>query len=284
MTRVNDNSGTEREGPVIVVTGIGGMGLAIARRLGSRSTLVLADVKEAALSSAAEELRGEGYDVVEQVTDVSDEKSVAALADVASNLGRVDVLAHTAGLSPVQAPVDAILRVDLRGTALMLDAFASVIAPGGAGVFIASMAGTMHPHDADLDTRLATTPTADLLDLPELSASIITDPGTAYMIAKRANQARVRTGALVWGRRGARVNSISPGIIATPMGNLELGGPSGEVMRALVAGSPTGRVGTPHDIASAVEFLVGPQSSFITGTDLLVDGGVVASILTGQTS
>jgi NAD(P)-dependent dehydrogenase (short-subunit alcohol dehydrogenase family) len=279
-----NNNGMQSEGPVIVVTGIGGMGVAIARRLGSGSTLVLADVNKGALSSAAEELRGEGYQVVEQVTDVSDEKSVTALAEAASNLGRVDVLAHTAGVSPVQAPVDAILRVDLRGTALMLDAFASVIAPGGAGVFIASMAGTMHPHDADLESRLATTPTADLLDLPELSESMITEPGIAYMIAKRANQARVRAGALVWGRRGARVNSISPGIISTPMGNLELSGPSGEFMRAMVTGSPTGRVGTPHDIASAVEFLVSAQASFITGTDLLVDGGVVASILTGAIS
>jgi NAD(P)-dependent dehydrogenase (short-subunit alcohol dehydrogenase family) len=280
----HDETQMSPDGRVIVVTGIGGMGLAIARRLGSGSTLLLADVNDGALSSAAEELRAEGYEVVEQVTDVSDETSVATLAKAASNLGRVDVLVHTAGVSPVQAPVDAVLRVDLRGTALMLDAFASVVSPGGAAVFIASMAGTMYPHDADMDSLLATTPTAELLDLPELSESVITDPGTAYMMAKRANQVRVRAGALVWGRRGARVNSISPGVISTPMGNLELSGPSGEFMRAMVAGSPTGRFGTPHDIASAVEFLVGPHSSFITGIDLLVDGGVIASILTGGTS
>jgi NAD(P)-dependent dehydrogenase (short-subunit alcohol dehydrogenase family) len=266
---------------VIVVIGVGGMGLAIARRLGSGSTLLLADVNHEALSTAADELRGDGYQVMEQVTDVSNEASVAALAEAASNFGRVEVLAHTAGVSPVQAPVEAILRVDLLGTALVLDAFASVIAPGGAAVFIASMAGTMYPHDADLEHRLATTPTADLLNLPELSEAVITDTGSAYSIAKRANQVRVRASAVVWGRRQARVNSISPGIISTPMGNVELNGPSGEFMRAMVAGSPSGRIGTPHDIASAVEFLVGPHASFITGTDLLVDGGVVASVLAG---
>jgi NAD(P)-dependent dehydrogenase (short-subunit alcohol dehydrogenase family) len=271
-------------GRVVVVTGIGGMGLAIARRLGSGSTLVLADVNEGALQSAADELRAEGHQVVEQVTDVSDGTSVGALAEGAANLGRVEVLVHTAGVSPVQAPVEAVLRVDLLGTALMLDAFASVIAPGGAAVFIASMAGTMAPPQTELESRLATTPTADLLDLPELSADVIPDPGTAYMMAKRANQVRVRAAALVWGRRQARVNSISPGVISTPMGNVELNGPSGEFMRAMVDGSPTGRLGTPHDIASAVEFLVGPQSSFITGTDLLVDGGVVAAVVNGAIS
>ncbi len=267
---------------VIVVTGVGGMGLAIARRLGSGSTLLLADVNQEALSTAAKGLRGDGYQVREQVTDVSSEASVAALAEVASNCGRVEVLAHTAGVSPVQAPVEAILRVDLLGTALVLDAFASVMAPGGAAVFIASMAGTMRPPDADLERRLATTPTAELLDLPELSEAVIADAGSAYSTAKLANQVRVRSSALVWGRRHVRVNSISPGIISTPMGNVELSGPSGEFMRAMVAGSPSGRVGTPHDIASAVEFLVGPHASFITGTDLLVDGGVVASVLAGS--
>jgi NAD(P)-dependent dehydrogenase (short-subunit alcohol dehydrogenase family) len=271
-------------GRVVVVTGIGGMGLAIARRLGSGSTLVLADVNDDALRSVADELRAEGHQVVERVTDVSDVTSVGALATEAANLGRVEVLVHTAGVSPVQAPVEAVLRVDLLGTALMLDAFAPVIAPGGAAVFIASMAGTMAPHQPDLEMRLATTPTADLLDLPELSADVIPDPGTAYMMAKRANQVRVRAAALVWGHRQARVNSISPGVISTPMGNVELSGPSGEFMRAMVNGSPTGRLGTPHDIASAVEFLVGPQSSFITGTDLLVDGGVVAAVVNGAIS
>jgi NAD(P)-dependent dehydrogenase (short-subunit alcohol dehydrogenase family) len=213
------------------------------------------------------------------MTDVSDRDSVSALVETASELGRIEVVVHTAGVSPVQASVDAILRVDLLGAALLLDAFSGTIAPGGAGVFISSMAGTLAPLDPDLERRLMDSATADLLSLPELSAEAIPDPGTAYSLAKRANQLRVRSAAITWGRRGARVNSISPGIISTPMGNAELAGPNGEFMRGMIAGSPAGRVGTSHDIASAVEFLVGPAASFITGTDLLVDGGVVASLL-----
>jgi NAD(P)-dependent dehydrogenase (short-subunit alcohol dehydrogenase family) len=264
---------------VVVVTGIGGMGLAVARRLGSGLRLLLADVNASTLGEAAEVLRGEGQQVVEQQTDVSDAGSVAALASTALEMGRVDVLVHTAGLSPVQAPIEAILRVDLLGTALVLDAFASAIAPGGAGVVIASMAGTLWPENLELERRLATTPPAALLDLPELAAGAIANPGAAYGLAKKANQVRVRAASVPWGRRRARINSISPGVISTPMGAAELGGPSGEFMRSMVAGSGTGRLGTPDDIAAAAEFLVGPQSSFITGTDLLVDGGVVASLL-----
>jgi NAD(P)-dependent dehydrogenase (short-subunit alcohol dehydrogenase family) len=264
---------------VVVVTGLGGMGLAIARRLGPGSTLVLADVNRSALSEAAAALRIEGQQVVEQETDVSDPGSVVALAAAAMEIGRVDTLVHTAGLSPVQASVGAILRVDLLGTALMLDAFASAIAPGGAGVVIASSAGSMFPLDPDLERRLATTPTATLLDVPELSESAIANPGIAYGLAKRANQLRVRAASIPWGRRRARVNSISPGIISTPMGRAELEGPSGEFMQSMVDGSGTGRMGTPDDIAAAADFLTGTQSTFVTGTDLLVDGGAVAAVL-----
>lgn len=263
---------------VVVVTGLGGMGIAAAHRVGSGAKLLLADVNPQALSGAADELRRDGYDVTEQVVDVSDAASVASLADAAAGLGRVEVVVHTAGVSPVQAPVEAVLKVDLLGTALMLDAFGAVVAPGGAGVFIASMAGWMMPLDPDLERRLATTPTSELLSLPEVSGDAVPDPGTAYSIAKRANHVRVRAASVPWGRRGARVNTISPGIISTPMGNAELAGPHGEGMRAMLAMSGTGRVGTAHDIAAAVEFLVGPNASFITGTDLLVDGGAVAGV------
>jgi NAD(P)-dependent dehydrogenase (short-subunit alcohol dehydrogenase family) len=264
---------------VVVVTGLGGMGLSIAQRLGLGSKVVLADVNQAALDMTAESLRSDGYDVVEQMTDVSDPDSVSALAGTAGELGRIEVVVHTAGVSPVQASIEAILKVDLLGAALLLDAFSGIVAHGGAGVWISSMAGTLAPLDPDLERRLMDSATADLLSLPELSAEAIPDPGTAYSLAKRANQLRVRSGAVTWGRRRARVNSISPGIISTPMGNAELAGPNGEFMRGMIAGSPAGRVGTAHDIASAVEFLVGPAASFITGTDLLVDGGVVASLL-----
>lgn len=270
------------DGRVVVVTGVGGMGLACAQRLGIGSTVVLADVNPVMLSKAAADLRAAGYAVVEQETDVSKVSSANELAKVASDLGRVETVVHTAGLSPVQATVDAILSVDLLGAALVLDVFGAVISQGGSGVFISSMAGTLALQEPSFERRLETTPTAELLSLPELSPERVSNAATAYGLAKRANQLRVRSGSLVWGRRGARVNSISPGIISTPMGLAELAGPNGDIMREMITASPMNRLGTAHDIAAAVEFLTGPHATFITGTDLLVDGGVVASILTSS--
>lgn len=254
------------------------MGIAVARRVGAGSTIILADVDEQKLDAQAGALTASGHRVVARVVDVSERTSVEELAATARLHGRVAAVVHTAGVSPVQASIEAILRVDLLGTARMLDAFADVVAPGGAGVFIASMAGSMASLDADLEQRLAGTATDRLLELPELAPAAIGDPGAAYVISKRANQLRVRHASLRWGARGARVNSISPGVIATGMGVAELDGPSGEVMRAMVGASGLGRVGTPEEIAAAVSFLLSHDAAFITGTDLLVDGGVVASI------
>jgi len=263
---------------VLVVTGCGGMGTAVARRLGAGRAVLLADVDEVALAASAEALRAEGLEVSTRTVDVGRAESVEGLAEAATALGRVGAVVHTAGLSPVQAPPAAIVHVDLVGTARMLDIFGRVIASGGAGVFVASMAGSMASLDADLERRLATVPTADLAGLPELSEEVLGDAATAYVTAKRANQLRVRAAAGPWGTRGARVNSLSPGVIATPMGEAELAGPTGDVMRRMIAASPTDRIGTPHDIAAAVAFLVGPDAGFVTGTDLLVDGGVVAAM------
>jgi NAD(P)-dependent dehydrogenase (short-subunit alcohol dehydrogenase family) len=252
------------------------MGAAVGRRLGAGRTVVLADVNRPAVDAVAAALSADGYLVEPYAVDVADAASVVTLADAAAQLGPVRTLVHTAGLSPALAAAEAVLRVDLVGTALILDAFASVIAAGGAGVFIASMAGTMAALDPALERRLATTPAAELLALPEVAA--INDPGAAYVLAKRGNQVRVKAAAAAWGRRGARVNSISPGIIATPMGSAELAGSSGETMRGMIQASATGRLGTPEDIAAAVDFLASPGASFITGTDLLVDGGAVSSL------
>jgi NAD(P)-dependent dehydrogenase (short-subunit alcohol dehydrogenase family) len=263
---------------------MGGMGLAIARRLGSGRTLVVSDIAAAALERAGDRLRKEGYQVVEQQTDVSDPDSVSALAATATSLGEVQLLVHTAGLSPVQAPTEAILRVDLLGAALVLDAFEEVIAPGGSAVFIASMAGYLWPANPKLDRLLATTPTSELLSLPDLDEEGLADTAMAYMVAKRANQVRVQAASLRWGRRSTRINSISPGVIATPMVHAELNGPSGDGMRAQVQESPAGRFGTPQDIAAAVEFLSGPHATFITGVDLLVDGGSIAQFAEARPS
>jgi NAD(P)-dependent dehydrogenase (short-subunit alcohol dehydrogenase family) len=263
---------------VLVIIGAGGMGLAIARRLAPGKTVLLADHNEAALTAAAETLRDEGHDVRAERVDVSSPDSVAALAKAAAALGEVARLAHTAGLAPTQAPVAVILQVDLLGVAIVLDEFGRIIAPGGAGVVIASMAGHLSgPLPAEQEQALASTPTPDLLALPFASPDVLDDPGIAYGLAKRANMLRVQAAAPAWGERGARVNSISPGVISTPMGRQELDSPFGAVMRAMVEDSPAKRLGTPEDIAGAAAFLLGPDATFITGTDLLVDGGVVSA-------
>ncbi|MEU4311295.1 SDR family oxidoreductase [Nocardia sp. NPDC024068] len=259
---------------VAVVIGVGGMGRAIARRIGGGRRLLVADFDKANLDSVVEVLTGEGHDVTGRQVDVSDAGSVGALAETAAGLGRVTQVAHTAGVSPTQAATDAVLEIDLLGTALVLDAFGEVVAEGGAGVVIASMAAHLAPLPDDQVAALAGTPAGELLSLPFLDRDA--PPGHAYALAKRGNIARVQAAAGMWGRRGARINSISPGVISTPMGRAELAGESGAGMRALVERSGTGRLGTPDDIADAAAFLLGPAASFISGVDLLVDGGAVA--------
>jgi len=276
-------SPTTSSDQVLAVIGVGGMGRSIARRLGTGKTLLLADFDDATLAAAAAELRGDGFTVQTQTVDVADAASVADLARTAGSLGAVVQVAHTAGLSPVQAPAAAILAVDLLGVAQVLDAFGQVIAPGGAGVVIASMAGQLSAAlTAEQEQALALTPTDQLASLPFASAAALPHPGAAYGLAKRANQLRVAAASSTWGARGARVNSISPGVISTPMGQAELDGEAGDSMRAMVAASGTGRLGTPEDITAAAAFLLGPESSFVTGTDLLVDGGVVAAVRSGR--
>jgi NAD(P)-dependent dehydrogenase (short-subunit alcohol dehydrogenase family) len=267
---------------VLTVIGVGGMGHAIARRLSAGKTVLLADNNGAVLASLAESLSADGHHVETRSVDISSPESVHTLAEFAASLGTVTQMAHTAGLSPSQASAKAILAVDLLGTALVLEEFGEVIAPGGAGVVIASMAGHMFPPlTADQEHALAHTAPRELLELEFVSPEKVIEPGFAYGIAKQANHIRVRAASAHWGKRGARINSISPGIISTPMGQQELASPVGDGMRAMIAMSATGRLGTPEDIASATAFLLGPDASFITGTDLLVDGGVIAAIKAG---
>lgn len=264
---------------VLTVIGVGGMGQAIARRLGCGKTVLLADYNEQTLTSVAASLAAEGHCVQSRSVDVSSPASVHALAEYAASLGSVTQIAHTAGLSPVQAPAEAILAVDLLGVALVLQEFGEVIAAAGAGVVIASMAGhLLPPLTAAQEHALAHHAPAELLQLDFVAR--LDNPGIAYAIAKQANHIRVRVASTQWGRRGARINSISPGVISTPMGHQELASPVGDGMRAMVAMSGTGRIGIADDIAAAAAFLLGPDATFITGTDLLVDGGVVAAAKT----
>jgi NAD(P)-dependent dehydrogenase (short-subunit alcohol dehydrogenase family) len=219
---------------VVVVTGTGGMGMAIARRLGTGRQVVLADFDEASLERVAAVLRGEGHDVTEVRVDVAEAESVAHLAGVASGLGPIRCVVHTAGVSPVQATPERIVHVDVIGTAQLLDAFLPHVGPGTVAVCIASMAGTMTPLPADVEHLLASTPTAELVGLAVLDPATM-DSSSAYGIAKRANQVRVQAASLPWGANGGRVVSISPGIISTPMGQQELAGPSGDMMRGMIA-------------------------------------------------
>jgi NAD(P)-dependent dehydrogenase (short-subunit alcohol dehydrogenase family) len=277
---VTQDSSTPRG--VVVVTGAGGMGEAIARRIGGGYTIVLADFSERQLVEAATRLEALGHLVRTVRTDVSSAADVDALARTAAGLGPLRCVVHTAGVSPVQATVEQIVAIDVIGTALLLDAFLPYVQAGTVCVCIASMAGTLMPGPDDVVHALATTPIDALAALPALDPTTLV-PGMAYAVAKRGNQARVAAASIPWGRRGGRVVSVSPGVIATPMGRAELAGESGDFMRTMVETSGTQRLGTPDDIAVAVEFLVSPAASFITGTDFLVDGGAVAGVRYGLT-
>lgn len=270
---------------VIVIIGVGGIGQAIARRQGAGKTALLADVNEQALLATANALKGIGYTVDTSIVDVSSRESVRKLASRAAALGAVDQLVHTAGLSPNMAPPDRILAVDLLGTALVLDEFGRVMAPGGAGIVISSMAGHMPPPlGAEIDRALAHTPADELLNLPVLQPAAVTDSGAAYALSKRANQLRVQAESLRWGERGARINSISPGIIMTPLAQHEMDSPVGAVYRTMIDASVSKRVGTSDEVASAAAYLLGPEASFVTGSDLLIDGGVIAALRAGRLS
>jgi len=261
---------------VLVVIGTGGMGLAVARRLASGRRLLLADFSPTRLEAAVTSLAGEGHAVEGLLVDVSEPGSVQKLAGAAGNAGRIDAVIHTAGVSPVMATARQIYEVDLLGTAHVIDAFLAVASPGLSLVCVASMAGHFTSLPADLERHLATAPTGRLLEHPAIDLDAA-NPGAAYTTAKRGNQLRVQAAAHAWGRAGARLNTISPGVISTPMGVQELQGPAGAHIQALIDLSGARRMGTPDDIANAAAFLAGPDSSFITGNDLLVDGGAVAA-------
>ncbi|GAA3634868.1 SDR family oxidoreductase [Kineosporia mesophila] len=260
---------------VVVVTGAGGMGTAVARRIASGRTLVLADAHAESLERAVSSMDSEGYQVRGVMTDVSDADAVSRLARTASADGPVTAVVHTAGVSAATSTVRQIMEVDLAGTAHLIDAFLPVASRGTSLVCIASMAGHYAQIGADDEQLLATAPTVDLLNLPVL-ASVGDDPIAAYILAKRANQVRVQAAALDWNRRGARINTVSPGVISTGMAQAEAESASGEHMMAMLDACGAGRTGTPGEIAEVVAFLTGPGSLYITGTDILVDGGQAA--------
>jgi NAD(P)-dependent dehydrogenase (short-subunit alcohol dehydrogenase family) len=268
---------------VIVVIGPGSIGQAIARRVGSSKRILLADLRPEAADSAAKIMRDAGFEVTTAIVDVSSRASVHALVENAAALGAVTGVIHAAGVSPSQASPATILAVDLYGTALLLEAFGNVIARGGAGVVIASQSGhRLGALSPDQNSALATTPADQLLSLGFLQPDQVKDTLHAYQLAKRGNSLRVMAEAVRWGKRGARLNTISPGIIITPLANDELTGPRGEGYRRMIELCPVGRAGTPDEVATLGALLLGSDGAFITGSDFLMDGGVTAAYWFGE--
>lgn len=268
---------------VIVVIGAGSIGQAIARRVGVGKQVLLADLRQDNVDAAAKVLNDAGFEVTTAIVDVSSRESVHALVETATALGPVTGVIHAAGVSPTQAPPETILKVDLYGTALVLEEFGDVIAPGGSGVVISSQSGHRLPAlTPEQDKALATTPTEKLLALPMLQLDKVTDPLYAYQLSKRGNSLRVMAEAVRWGERGARVNTISPGIIFTPLAREELAGTRGEGYWHMIKLSAAGRGGTPDEVGAVAALLMGPDGTFITGSDFLMDGGVTAAFWFGK--
>src|SRR5450432_2795105 len=259
---------------VIVVIGAGSIGQAIARRVGAGKHVLLAELRQENSDAAAKILSEAGFEVSTAIVDVISRESVHSLIDKARMIGGISGLIHAAGVSPTQASPATILKVDLYGTALVLEEFGNVITRGGAGVVIASQSGhRLPPLTVEQNKALATTPVEELLGLPFLQPDQVTDSLHAYQISKRGNSLRVMAEAVRWGKRGARVSTISPGIIMTPLAKDELTGPRGEGYRRMIELCPVGRAGTPDEVANVAALLMSQDGGFITGSDFLMDGG-----------
>ena len=265
----------------VVLIGAGSIGQAIVRRIGAGKHVVLADLRLEAAEVAAKTMEDAGFETSVTTADLSSRESILSLIEHARQFGDITSLVNAAGISPSQAPVKTILKVDLYGTSVLLEEFGKVIADGGSGVVISSQSGhRLHALTEEENTALATAPTEDLLSLPFIAS--ITDTLKAYQYSKRCNVLRVMAEAVKWGKRGATLNSISPGIIMTPLANDELKGPRGEGYRKMLSLCPAGRAGTPDEVGDLAEFLMSSRGRWITGSDFLIDGGTTASYFYGD--
>lgn len=268
---------------IIVVIGSGSIGQAIARRVSPGKKVLLADLQRDNAESVAQVMGDAGFDVRPTTVDVTSRASVEALVAEARGLGDVTGVIHSAGVSPSNAPPAVIFKVDLYGTAVVLEAFGEVIARGGCGLVVSSQAGhRLEALPAEQTRALATTPADQLLDLAMLGPEAVTDSLRAYQIAKRGASLRVQAEAVRWARRGARVNAISPGIVVTPLSRRELSGPHSEDYRRMIEVCAAGRAGTPDEIGTLGALLMGPEGQFISGSDFLMDGGVTAAYWYGE--
>lgn len=267
---------------VVALLGAGSMGTAIVRRIAAGKKILLGDISEKALERVSEDLRRSGYDVETLVVNALEKDSVEAFAKRAAELGPVMYFIDTAGASPNQATPEHIVNLDMVGTGYAVDAFGQVMAAGGAGLIISSQAAYMYPIPNDIELQLVNTPTEGLWDVPFIQEVAMKDSGLAYMIAKRMNHLQAqRAAATTWRDRRARINTISPGVIVTPLAYDEFRA-AGEGYQAMIDASAAQRTGTSDEIAEVAAFLLGEHAKFITGTDLLIDGGVIASIRTGE--
>ena len=267
---------------VMILTGAGQIGMAIARRMGYEKKIVMGDKNFENAKATAEIMNNAGFDVEPVEMDLSSRESILKLINKALSCGEIKMLVNAAGVSPSQAPIEAILKVDLYGTAVLLEEVGKVIAQGGVGVTISSQSGhRMKQLTLEEDEQLAITPTEELLNLEILQPENITDTLHAYQMAKRCNEKRVMAEAVKWGERGARLNSISPGIIVTPLAIDEFNGPRGDFYKNMFEKCPAGRPGTADEVANVAELLMSPAGAFITGADFLIDGGATASYFYG---
>ncbi len=267
---------------VVILTGAGQIGMAIARRTGFGKKIVIGDKSIANAETIAKIMNDAGFDTVPFEMDLSSRKSILALIAEAQKYGEISALINAAGVSPSQAPVEAILKVDLYGTAVLLEEVGKVIRSGGVGVTISSQSGFRMPAlTPEQDELLATTPTEELLQLEMLRPENIRDTLHAYQMAKRCNEKRVMAESVKWGERGARLNDIAPGIIVTPLAIDEFNGPRGEFYKNMFAKCPAGRPGTADEVANVAELLMSPAGAFITGSTILIDGGATASYFYG---
>lgn len=267
---------------VMILTGAGQIGMAIARRMGYGMKIVVGDKKAENAQAIARIMSDAGFDTVAMEMDLSSRPSIQNMIEEAKKYGEIAMLVNAAGVSPSQAPIEAILKVDLYGTAMLLEEVGKVIKRGGVGVTISSQSGHRMPAlSAEADAQLAVTPTEELLNLEILQPENIKDTLHAYQMAKRCNEKRVMAEAVKWGERGARINSISPGIVVTPLAIDEFNGPRGDFYKNMFAKCPAGRPGTADEIANVAELLMSSRGAFITGADFLIDGGATASYFYG---
>ena len=267
---------------VMLLTGAGQIGMAIARRVGYGMKIVIGDKRRENAEAIADTMNKAGFTTVPVEMDLSSRASILALIDSAQQYGEISMLVNAAGVSPSQASIETILKVDLYGTAVLLEEVGKVISKGGVGVIVSSQSGHRMPAlGIELDEQLATAPTEELLTLEALQPQNIRDTLHAYQMAKRCNVKRVMAEAVKWGNRGARINSISPGIIVTPLALDEFNGPRGDFYRNMFAKCPGGRPGTADEVANVAELLMSDRGAFITGADFLIDGGATASYFYG---